>query len=198
MPTQHPLRITKCIYYLFLNQNTHTHHIDDLSFRTTKKIPEKILKVRGFIRAGSSRFGPLRLLTILVGTPGGICYSLSGSDGYHNDVGTPPLSIASDTRHSSHHRPHQCRTLARSTAHRTQSPVHSSAKGIAQLHIKGVLTLSFPQENIPHTHLRTAIRVIKATTPRIAVVMTAIMGRREVGAVPLPRLFYPFAGVYLC
>ena len=97
-----------------------------------------------------SRFGPLPLPTILVGAPGGICYSLSGSDGYHNDVGIPPLSIASDTRHSSPHRPHQCRTLARSQAPRTQSPAHSSARNVTQLHIKGVLPLSFPQENVSH------------------------------------------------
>ncbi len=57
-PTQHPLKATKRIYYLFLNQNTHTHHIYDLSFRATKKNTRKILKVRGFIRAVSSRFGP--------------------------------------------------------------------------------------------------------------------------------------------
>ena len=112
--------------------------------------------------------------------------------------GTPPLSIASNTRRSSHHRPHQCRTLARSTAHRTQSPVHSSARGVAQLHVKGVLTLSFPQETSLTPTLREAFLVNKATTPRIAVVMTAIMGRREVGALSLPRLSYPFAGVYLC
>lgn len=101
------------------------------------------MKVRRFIRAMSSRFGPLPLLTILVGTPPGVYKPLPGSDGYHNDVGTPPLSTASDTRHSSPHRPHQCRTLARLQAPRAQSPVHSSAKGIAQLHIKGVLRFSF-------------------------------------------------------
>lgn len=36
-PTQHPLKTTKCIYSLFLNQNTHTNHINDHSFRVTKK-----------------------------------------------------------------------------------------------------------------------------------------------------------------
>nr|DAW82060.1 MAG TPA: hypothetical protein [Crassvirales sp.] len=75
---------------------------------------------------------------------------MPGSDGYRSDVGTPPLSIASDTRHSSHPRPHQCRTLARSQVLRTQSPACSSARGVTQLHIKGVLQLSFPQENVSH------------------------------------------------
>ena len=37
-PTRHPLKNTKCIYYLFLNQNAHTNHIDDLRFRATKKM----------------------------------------------------------------------------------------------------------------------------------------------------------------
>lgn len=106
------------------------------------------LNIGRFICAGTSRFGPPPAISSCVGTPGCGEYPLSGSDGYHNDVGTPPLSIASDTRHSSHPRPHQRRTLARSQAPRTQSPVHSSARGIAQLHIKGVVPLSFPQENV--------------------------------------------------
>nr|DAI59224.1 MAG TPA: hypothetical protein [Crassvirales sp.] len=47
------------------------------------------MKIGQFICANSSRFGPLPPLTILVGTPGGICYSPSGSDGYHNECGHP-------------------------------------------------------------------------------------------------------------
>lgn len=153
----------------------------------------------------SFRFGPLPLLTILVGPPGGIYYSLSGSDGYHDDVGAPPLSIASDTRHSSHHRPHQCRTLARSTAPRTQSPVHSSARGIATLHVKGVLTLSFPQEVILTPHLREAILVNKATTHAtdnnntLHHRDTSGIGRRSGGrGSPLFPVFSILLWVYIC
>ena len=150
-----------------------------------------------FIRALSSRFGPLPLLTILVGAPGGICYSLSGSDGYHNDVGTPPLSIASDTRHSSPHRPHQCRTLARSTALRTQSPVRSSARGIATLHVKGVLPLSFPQEVILTPTLREAFLVNKATTHRTMTVMAVVMEMQAEGAGRSPAIFLSVAASLL-
>ena len=99
----------------------------------------------------SSRFGPPPAFSSRVGTPPGLgIIPYQGAMGTTTNVGTPPLSIASDTRRSSHHRPHQCRTLARSQAPRTQSPVHSSARGVTQLHIKGVLPLSFPQENVSH------------------------------------------------
>ena len=111
---------------------------------------ENFSKTTRFTNARSSRFGPLPLPTNLDGTPPGVYKPLPGSDGYRNDVGTPPPGIASDTRRSSPRTPHQCRTLARSQAPRTQSPACSSAKGIAQLHIKGVLPPSFPQENL-HT-----------------------------------------------
>lgn len=112
------------------------------------------LKTAELTSAHCSRFGPLPLPTNLDGTPPGVYKPLPGSDGYHNDVGTPPLSIASDTRHSSHRRPHQCRTLARSPAPRTQSPVCSSARGVAQLHIKGVYDLSLPQRQVIHQSAR--------------------------------------------
>ena len=93
---------------------------------------------------------PLRLSAPVLVPPGPGIIPYQGAMGTTTNVGTPPLSIASDTRHSSHPRPHQCRTLARSQAPRTQSPVNSSARDISTLHIKGVLTLSFPQEII-HT-----------------------------------------------
>ncbi len=140
----------------------------------------------------SSRFGPPPAISPCVGTPGCGEYPLSGSDGYHNDVGTPPLSIASDTRRSSHPRPHQCRTLARSTAPRTQSPACSSARGVTQLHNKGVLPFSFPQEII-HPLLRTAIRVIKATTLSLELIIDLMIRLLVGGAVSFPAIFLSMA-----
>lgn len=136
-----------------------------------KNQPQNFSKPTRFTRARSSRFGPLPLLTSLVGTPPGTYRDPPGSDGYHDDVGTPPLSIASDTRRSSPRTPHQCRALAR--VHRVCRIARPprSTRGVTQLHIKGVLTLSFPQEIILTPTLRTAFRVNKATTPMMVEVI---------------------------
>nr|DAW07663.1 MAG TPA: hypothetical protein [Bacteriophage sp.] len=112
-------------------------------------------------------------------------------------MGAPPLSTASDTRHSSPRTPHQCRTLARVQAPRTPRPQCSSAGDVTQLHIKGVLTLSFPQERILTPTLREAILVNKATTHATTIVITALMGVRTVGAVRLPT-FWAFLAVLFC
>lgn len=131
------------------------------------KIPENFFDITELILALYSRFGPLPLLTNLAGSPPGTNQPLSGSDGYHDKVGTPPLSIASDTCRSSPRTPHQCKTLARSQAPRTPSPTCSSARGIAQLHVKGVLRTVSSSETSDTPPLRTEIRVIKAiTTPQ--------------------------------
>lgn len=153
---------------------------------------EKFLKTTRFTNAHCSRFGPLPLLTNLAGTPPGTNYPLSGSDGYHDKVGPPPLSIASDTRHSSHRRPHQCRTLARSPVPRTQSPACSSARDVTQLHIKGVLPLSFPQEII-HPPLRTAFRVNNATTHRVKTLNSLMIRLRVGGAGSFPAILLSVA-----
>lgn len=124
---------------------------------------KKILNTGRFICAKSSRFGrpennydffskslnlqarcppasdPLRLSAPVLAPPGPGIIPCQGAMGTTTNAGTPPLSIASDTRRSSPRTPHQCRTLAGCHAHRMQSPVHSSARDVTQLHIKGVL-----------------------------------------------------------
>lgn len=140
----------------------------------------------------SSRFGPPPAISSRVGTPGCGEYPLSGSDGYHNDVGTPPLSIARDICHSSTPRPHQCRTLARSTAPRTQGPVHSSAMNVTQLHIKGVLRFSFLRSKY-HTTMREATLVIKAITYCIKTLNSLMMGLPVGGAAFLPAILLSVA-----
>lgn len=129
-----------------------------------KIIPLFFFKVGPFICAESSRFGPLRLLAPVLVPPGPGIIPCQGAMGTTTNVGTPPLSIASDTRHSSPRTPHQCRTLARCLAPRTQSPQCSSAKGVATLHNKGVLRFSFLRR-IHTPSLRTALRVNKVMTP---------------------------------
>lgn len=89
VPTPHPLKTTKSIYSLFLNQNTHANYIDDNRFRTTKKNNYVFLNTTEFILAKSSRFGPPPAISSCVGTPGVGGYTLSGSDGYHNECGYP-------------------------------------------------------------------------------------------------------------
>lgn len=117
------------IYSRLLNQNTHTHHTSNRRFRAKKIIAIFFFKVTEFTSADTSRFGPPPAISSRVGTPGCRNHPLSGSDEYHDDVGTPPLSIASDTRHSSPRTPHQCRTLARvHTVCNTARPPRS-AKG---------------------------------------------------------------------
>lgn len=61
----------------------------------------KFSNITGFILADCSRFGPPPAISSRVGTPGSGDHSLSGSDGYHNECGSLPLSIASNTRRSS-------------------------------------------------------------------------------------------------
>lgn len=148
---------------------------------------EKFLNIAKLICAESPRFGPPPAISSRVGTPRGAGNIPCQGCGYHNDVGTPPLSIASDTRRSSHPRPRQCRTLARSTAPRTQSPVHSSARGVTQLHIKGVLRFSFLRSKY-HTAMREATLMIKAITYCIKTLNSLMMGLLVGWAAFLPAI----------